>query len=212
MREESQAASAAPAVRPTILTVCTGNICRSPLAEVLLRAHLPETVRVHSAGTQALVGHGMPAEARELAVQRGVPAEIADAHSARYLVEPILAESDLVLTMTREHRTHVVQMMPSLIRRAFTLREFARLAADVPDEELAAAADEAGTDAAQRLQALARVVGARRGLVAASAEEDDVIDPYRRSRETYELSASQIDPALAEVERVTALALALPVR
>ena len=46
----------------SVLTVCTGNICRSPLAELILAASLSDIpdVRVESAGTGALVGHGMP--------------------------------------------------------------------------------------------------------------------------------------------------------
>ncbi|MFE6995703.1 low molecular weight phosphatase family protein [Microbacterium sp. NPDC057659] len=195
--------------RATILTVCTGNICRSPMAEVLLRARLPQSVKVHSAGTQAMVGYGMTQDARDLAVERGAEPDAADAHRARYLVEPILAESDLVLTMTREHRTFVVQMMPALIRRTFTLREFARLAAELSDEEAHEIADDAGTDAASRLSALARAVGGLRSAVNGPDDDDDVIDPYRRGRETYELSASQLIPALAQVERLTRIAAPL---
>src|SRR5690606_12746543 len=53
-----------PDAQPNILTVCTGNICRSPLAEAVLASRLADLdLRVHSAGTQALVGHGMPPEA-----------------------------------------------------------------------------------------------------------------------------------------------------
>ncbi|MFE6735647.1 low molecular weight phosphatase family protein [Microbacterium sp. NPDC057650] len=193
--------------RPTILTVCTGNICRSPMAEVLLRARLPQTVKVHSAGTQAMVGHGMTPDAHDLAVEFGAAPDAADAHRARYLVEPTLAESDLVLTMTREHRSHVVQMMPSVIRRTFTLREFARLAARLSDEEASGVADAAGTDASARLSALARAVGGLRGGAPAADEDDDVVDPYGRGREAYELSASQLIPALAQVERLAGIAV-----
>ncbi|MGB3377055.1 MAG: hypothetical protein WBA87_18175, partial [Microbacterium sp.] len=62
-----------PDAQPNILTVCTGNICRSALAESVLATRLTDLdVRVHSAGTQALVGHGMPREARALAERNGV--------------------------------------------------------------------------------------------------------------------------------------------
>lgn len=192
----------------TILTVCTGNICRSPLAEVLLRAQLePLGVRVHSAGTHALVGHGMPEPALELAVQEGADPEVAAAHQARYLVEPLLADADLILTMAREHRSHVVKMMPNRLRRTFTVREFARLASTLGSEEARAAADAAGDDSRERFAAVLRAVNDQRGLTPSSGDDDDVIDPYRRSRETYARSAAELTPALVEVERVVRDAL-----
>ncbi len=199
---------AAPMSGATILTVCTGNICRSPMAEALLRARLRDLgVRVHSAGTHALVGQAMTEQALALATRFGAEAGEAGVHAARLLTEPILTESDLVLAMTREHRSHVVQLAPALLRRTFTVREFARLAATLSDEQVRAAADAAGPDAGARLRALAALVGGQRGLVMAQADDDDVIDPYRRSQETYELSAAQLGPALDGVERVVRTAL-----
>ena len=192
----------------TILTVCTGNICRSPLAEVLLRARLePLGVRVHSAGTHALVGHGMPEPALELALESGADPEAASAHHARYLVEPLLSDADLILTMAREHRSHVVKMMPNRLRRTFTIREFARLASTLSTEDARAAAEAAGVSPHDRLAAVLRSVVEQRGLTPSTAEEDDVIDPYRRSRETYARSAAELVPTLDEVERIVRAAI-----
>lgn len=203
-----------PAVREqpqsslTILTVCTGNICRSPLAELLLRARLePLGVRVHSAGTHALVGHGMPDFALELALKAGVDPQIAAAHQARYLVEPLLGDSDLILTMAREHRSHVVKMMPNRVRRTFTIREFARLASTLGTDEARAAADAGGDSSRDRFAAVLRAVVDQRGLTPSTADDDDVIDPYRRSRETYALSGSQLVPTIDEVERIVRVAV-----
>lgn len=200
--------SDAPSSQLTILTVCTGNICRSPLAEVMLRADLePLGVRVHSAGTHALVGHGMPEPALELAEEAGVDPATAAAHRARYLVEPLLDDADLVLTMAREHRSHVVKMMPNRLRRTFTVREFARLASTLSTEEARAAADAAGSSPHERFAAVLRAVNDQRGVTPSSGEDDDVIDPYRRSRETYARSAAELTPALVEVERIVRAAL-----
>lgn len=195
--------------RGTILTVCTGNICRSPMGEILLHTRLRNLgVKVHSGGTHALVDHEMTEQAQQLAVANGADANEAAAHRARLLTEKMLAESDLVLTMAREHRSYVVQLSPALLRRTFTVREFARLAATLTDDEVRSGLANAGADAGARLRALAQLVGGQRGMVPADPDNDDVIDPYRRSQTTYELSTSQLVPAVAEVERVVRAAFA----
>jgi protein-tyrosine phosphatase len=195
------------AVGPTIqiLTVCTGNICRSPLAEQLLRASLaPLDVQVASAGTHALIDKPMTRDAAKLAASLGVPAADSKAHRARWLTEQHLAGLDLVLAMAREHRSYAVSLAPARLRSTFTVREFERLAAGVTDAEIRAAAEAAGSDTHARLRAALGLLRARRDQAAAPANpaDDDVIDPYRRSWETYELSAAQLVPGIREVARV----------
>lgn len=206
--ETSSAPAALGEAAPTILFVCTGNICRSPMGEVLLRARLSDlNVRVHSAGTHALVDHGMTEQAQQLAVGLGAQAELAAAHRAQLLVQPLLRDADLILTMSREHRTHSVQLMPDVLKRVFTLREFARLASTLSTEEARAAAVAAGTSPRDRLRAVVNAVSTQRGMTTAAPDDDDVIDPYRRSQKTYELSASQLAPAAEEVVRVVRAAV-----
>ncbi|MES2865646.1 arsenate reductase/protein-tyrosine-phosphatase family protein [Microbacterium profundi] len=205
-RRELRAQRSTP---PTILFVCTGNICRSPMGEVVLRAALDDLdVRVHSAGTHGLVGRGMTQEAQDLALGLGAKSTDAEAHTARFLQEPLLRESDLVLTMTSDHRSHAVQLEPSQFRRTFTVREFARLSAVVPDSDITDAADAVGPIPRERLRAAIRIIADQRGSSSTpSSDDDNVIDPYRQSREIYEQSAAQLAPALAEVERVIRAAL-----
>lgn len=193
-----------------IMTVCTGNICRSPLAEQILRtglAGLPGTIV--SAGTQGLAAAPMPAEAQRLATAYGVPAEMSSAHRSRPLFEQHLMSPDLVLGLSREHRRRAVEFAPSKLRYAFTVREFARLAADTPDEAIISAADGAGDDVKARLRAAVTTVGSRRGMILPPEDpaDDDVVDPYRRSWETYLLSGEQMVPALDQVIRVVKLAV-----
>ncbi|KJL40827.1 MULTISPECIES: low molecular weight phosphatase family protein [Microbacterium] len=194
-----------------ILTVCTGNICRSPLAEQLLRLRLtPLGARVRSAGTRGLNAAPMTAESVTLATRLGVPADDSAAHRSRFLTEADLGSSDLVLTlaMTRDHRRKVVELAPGRVRSTFTVREFARLSAGLTDDEIRAAAA-TGADAATRVRATVALIAARRGVDPAPPDpaEDDVIDPYGRSWETYELSAAQLTPAIDETVRVLAAAL-----
>jgi protein-tyrosine phosphatase len=194
-----------------ILTVCTGNICRSPLAEHLLRARLASySPVVASAGTRGLASAPMTDEAVQLAVDLGVPAEVATTHRSRFLLDAMLAQPDLILTMTRDHRREVAELAPSRLRSTFTIREFARIASSMSDDKLRAASAEGGTDAAARVRAMGMGVAAQRGLTMplATPDDDDVIDPYGRSWQTYQLSASQLAPAIDQVVRAVSLAVA----
>ncbi|QEW00830.1 low molecular weight phosphatase family protein [Microbacterium caowuchunii] len=193
----------------TVLTVCTGNICRSPFAEVILQDELgARGVRVASAGVRALIDDPMTPEAQQLARQYGVPEELISGHRARWLNESHLVEPDLILAMTREHRRAVVELTPAQVRRTFTVRELARLAQHVPDEEARRIADAAGSDPAARLAALLTHLTGVRGELDPPAEpgEDDVVDPYRRSWAVYEQMAAEMMPALGEVVRILTLA------
>lgn len=192
-----------------ITTVCTGNICRSALAEQLLRLRLSDLPgTVNSAGTYGLDGVAMPADAVKLAVGYGVSTEMATAHRSRPLTPAILRTPDLVLAMAREHRRAIVELAPAQLRSAFTLREFARLAADASDADIIAAAS-SHSDPSSRLRAGVAVVASRRGMAppAATPDDDDIVDPYRRSWATYQRSGQQLVPAIDQVVRVVRLAV-----
>ena len=196
-----------PDSQPNILTVCTGNICRSPLAETLLSTHLSDLdLRVHSAGTQALVGRSMPSEARSLAQQHGVPVERAASHRARLLTEDLMREADLVLTMTEEQATHAVQLRPRRLHRTFTVREFARLAASLTDRDILRALDRA-ENSRMRLSTVLQAVADQRGVAPRATETEDVIDPYKQSDAVYQQSANEMLPGIAQVERIVRAAL-----
>ncbi|MER7796452.1 low molecular weight phosphatase family protein [Microbacterium sp. NPDC096154] len=192
-----------------ILTVCTGNVCRSPLAEAILRSRLSEfDIDISSAGIRALVGDGMTEQTVELALAHGVTDENASIHRARLLTEEVLQDVDLVLAMGREHRRYIVEMMPSRLRSTFTIRELARLAADVTDGELHAEL-EGETDPRQRLRLALAFIASLRHMSDPPADpaDDDVLDPYGRSTRTYEISASQLVPAVDGIERIIRIAL-----
>ena len=133
---------------PRILIVCTGNICRSPLAEQLLRENLRSAgidAVVTSAGTHAMTGSAMTPEAAALSTQYGASNT---EHVARQLTEKLIADADLVLTATRDHRRDVVTLLPKATRYTFTLNQFARLVAPAEVEVGAAfAADLSRADA-----------------------------------------------------------------
>ncbi|HVE64173.1 MAG TPA: low molecular weight phosphatase family protein [Mycobacteriales bacterium] len=183
-----------------LLTVCTGNICRSPMAELIAARELAHGLgasaarfRVHSAGTHGLEGWAVnePAAARLEALGIG--------HvdfRARLLVAEMVAHADLVLTATREHRSAVVRLGPRAASRTFTLREFARLVALVDRDALPS------DDPVGRAKALVVAAAAGRGRVWVDPADDDIADPYGRSASVFEACSAEIAEALTEPLRV----------
>jgi protein-tyrosine phosphatase len=103
----------------SILLVCTGNICRSPIAEELLRSALGNTtIRIGSAGTGALVG--APADPMAQLVAREHGYDIS-AHRARQADQQLLNTSDLILTLDQTHTDWIRSRMPHLLGRTHKL-------------------------------------------------------------------------------------------
>lgn len=182
-----------------VLVVCTGNICRSPLVERLLAHGLAGSdVEVSSGGTRAMVGEEMQPQSEEILEGYGGQAE---GFVARLLTREMVAEADLVLALTRRHRSEIVQLHPRATRYTFTLRELARL---LPSQPPAAEPLPGGTPG-ERLAALVPLAVSRRGLVhPESPADDDVVDPYRRPQAVYDEMAAALVPAVrAIVDAVT---------
>lgn len=100
-----------------LLVICTGNICRSPVAAALLRARLP-TLTIESAGLGALVGHDVEPTARELAEREGVNV---GSHRARQVTPEMVQQADLVLVMSERQRLAVADLHPASIGKIFLL-------------------------------------------------------------------------------------------
>lgn len=113
-----------------LIVICTGNICRSPMAEALLRARLGHRVeQVVSAGTGALVGSPADPLAVEVAAEHGLDLT---AHRAQQAVLPLLASMDLVLTLEQSHSDWINRQYPQLRGRVHKLLRW-RENADVAD-------------------------------------------------------------------------------
>jgi protein-tyrosine phosphatase len=180
----------------SILAVCTGNVCRSPAVERLLANRLGPTVTVSSAGTHALVGHPISDPMATLLLDSGIEP---GPFEARRLAEPMLKEADLILSMTRAQRGLVVELLPAAVRRAFTLREFARLLSLVDQAALPAGSP------AERLRAAIPLAAAGRGRQRISPDADDVVDPFRLSKAVYAASFAQIRSAVEAIVYATVI-------
>ena len=175
-----------------LLFVCTGNICRSPVAHLMAQYELRERIgddsrrfTVHSAGTHGLVGHPInpPAAA-------SVPHLASGAFRARLLTRELVENADLVLTATRQHRSAAVTLVPRASSRVFTIREFARLVAQVDPAVLP------DGDPVARARALVPAAAAKRGTAYVPAHEDDVDDPYGGPPSEFTTCAAAIAAAL----------------
>jgi protein-tyrosine phosphatase len=175
--------------------VCTGNVCRSPLMQLMLTAGFDERLglagcefEVLSAGTFGLPGHSIEPDALQALEDRGVVG--GRSFKSRRMEPAHLADIDLLLGASREHRTAAVAMEPSLLRRAFTLREFARVAASLNPSGLP-------IDTQNRAELVVRQASAQRGLVrAAEPGDDDVTDPIGLGAAVHERVGEQIADAV----------------
>ncbi|MGY1594300.1 hypothetical protein ACI79D_20175 [Geodermatophilus sp. SYSU D00708] len=188
----------------TVLLVCTGNICRSALAERLGRAYLDDalgedagTVQLVSAGVQAVVGSAMHPDSA--LVLRGLGGE-PEGFVARQLLDDMAIDADLTLTMTRQHRRDVLRGAPRALARTFTLREAAGLVELVGED-----VDIPGEGHAQRARNLVKELAAARSHRQSSAD-DDIRDPIGHPAEVHAEVGDAVAAALVPVlARIAAL-------
>jgi protein-tyrosine phosphatase len=162
--------------------ICTGNINRSPMGEVLLRERLAARgveARVASVGTRATLGPAAP-EVVGLVAELGLDLS---GHRSRQLVPEHLAGTDLVLGMAREHVREAVVLDPTIRSRAFTLKELVRRGggvgprrADEPLDTWLVRADEGRT--------LQDLLG--------TSDHDDVADPIGRRLPAFRQALDEI--------------------
>jgi protein-tyrosine phosphatase len=179
-----------------VLFICTGNVCRSPAAEMLFaRAASGHDIASASAGTNGLTGHGVDGPTEYALKEIGIDPS---RHVAQRLTPGLMNAADLILTATTDHRSVVVQQTPLAFRRTFTLREFARLGTDL-------GAISGLVDADVLRKRVAEVAEQRGWVDPAGPGEDDIGDPFGADVDVARTCVAQIAQTVTGV--ISALGL-----
>lgn len=182
-----------------ILFVCTGNTCRSPLAEGLLRTMAEQaglSLDIRSAGVAAVDGVPVSKHSGDILREKGFPESL----SSRSLTAELVAWAELILTMTEGHRRLVVQQYPQAVEKVFTLKEYT-----LDDPALLEKLKERESFFAElrMKQALNQPISEaewqRARELEQTAPDFDIADPFGGSRDDYERCAVEIEDCLRKL-------------
>ena len=109
-----------------VLFVCTGNTCRSPMAEAILKSKNIPGLEVKSAGIYAFNGADASENTKRVLDELG----LMNHHQATQLNETLVNWTSYILTMTESHRDVIVNTFPNAVEKTFTLKEFAGAVGD----------------------------------------------------------------------------------
>lgn len=104
-----------------IYFICTGNTCRSPMAEAILKNKNLENVNVRSAGIYAVEGGQMSQNSSAILNQENIQHQ----HMSRQINSEDVAWADLILTMTAAHKGMVIRTFEEAYEKTYTLKEYA---------------------------------------------------------------------------------------
>jgi protein-tyrosine phosphatase len=170
----------------SVLHVCTGNICRSPMSERILAGLTGEDVFNHGAGIAAFhEGEGMHATSMDELESRGYDYE---GFKARHIDRAHIEASDLILVATTGHLEYIDERFPEATGKTFLVRPFGSMAADLLPEL-------PDGDVATRGKALVVAADARRG----DYPELNLSDPWGMHRGAFTQVAGQLEDALKAV-------------
>ncbi len=175
---------------PLVLTVCTGNVCRSPMAEALLRHHfsavgLPAIVA--SAGTLGWNSSGPTDHTLTALSERGVQLE---GHISRRMNAALLAPAVLIVAMTNDHMDAVRNHHEPAASRTFVLGQLVRLG------------EKRGPRGSESIDEWLAGVDQLRAARRRALPSDEIRDPLGEPLEAYQLLAAQLDGLTARLARL----------
>ncbi len=117
-----------------ILFVCTGNICRSPMAEELFYHRIGENSGWEAASAGTFAGCGDPASTNAISALRELGVDF-DHHKSQPLSAELVGEVDLIVPMTAQHRDYILDFFPKVENKVCLLKSFgtSKVPADISD-------------------------------------------------------------------------------
>ncbi|WP_281883200.1 low molecular weight protein arginine phosphatase [Paenibacillus sp. YYML68] len=181
-----------------ILFVCTGNTCRSPMAEGMMKSLIEKAgltgLEVRSAGVSAFTGMPVSDHARTVLQEKGC----ALTDGSKLLDEELVQWADLVLTMTASHKRHTIQLHPEAVDKVHTLKEY--VAEGGGKDERTIAELESLLSSIQLKQALSEPITDEERMRIIALEKElpshDISDPFGGPYSLYAACAEEIEEGL----------------
>lgn len=169
-----------------IMFVCTGNICRSPMGELLLAKYLEGTsLTVSSAGTHGLLSHAIDPSSARLMTSAGIDSS---AFRSRRLTAELAEQADLILCFEKRQRESIVALSPTSTSHTFLLSDFAALSSYAAAQSLVR-----GQSIQQRLTSIIDAAPLMSPNLPQAAE---IADPHGKEFAAFQVAAAQINDAL----------------
>ena len=172
-----------------VLFVCTGNICRSPMGELMFPLFFhDDSIVTDSAGVQGLLNSPIDPASALLLAQDGIDSR---AFRSKRLTPQLAMSNDLILCFTEHQRRKIVALAPRVRTKTFTLTGFAALCAYCASHGIIQ-----GSTVNERLQSVLRNASMIQSVL---GNAPDIADPYRKEIEVFQDAHDAIGEAIAQI-------------